>query len=41
LIEKGLISIEQNNKKKFVKLTSKGLDVYNRLEEINKLINVN
>ncbi len=40
LIEKGLISIEQNNKKKFVKLTSKGLDVYNRLEEINNLISI-
>jgi predicted transcriptional regulator len=39
LIERGLITIEQNNKKKFVKLTSKGLDVYNRLEEINNLIN--
>ncbi|MBY9009197.1 MAG: hypothetical protein KGD74_04970 [Candidatus Lokiarchaeota archaeon] len=39
LIERGLISIEQNNKKKYVKLTSKGLDVYNRLEEINNLIN--
>ena len=39
LIEKGLITIEQNNKKKFVKLTDKGLEVYNRLVEINELIN--
>jgi predicted transcriptional regulator len=39
LIERGLITIEQNNKKKFVKLTPKGLDVYNRLVEINNLIN--
>ncbi|MFX0026084.1 MAG: hypothetical protein ACFE8M_06690 [Candidatus Hermodarchaeota archaeon] len=39
LINKGLIEIEQNNKKKYVKLTEKGLDVYNRLVEINKLIN--
>jgi len=39
LIDKGLIEIEQNDKKKYVKLTEKGLDVYNRLVEINKLIN--
>jgi len=39
LIDKGLIEIEHNNKKKYVKLTEKGLDVYNRLVEINKLIN--
>ena len=39
LIDKGLIEIEQNNKKKYVKLTEKGLDVYNRLVEINKLLN--
>ena len=39
LIERGLITIEQNNKKKFVKLTPKGLDVYNKLVEINNLIN--
>jgi hypothetical protein len=39
LIKRGLIEIEVNNKKKYVKLTDKGLDVYNRLVEINKLIN--
>jgi hypothetical protein len=39
LINKGLIEIERENKKKYVKLTDKGLEVYNRLVEINKLIN--
>jgi hypothetical protein len=39
LIRRGLIAIELNDKKKYVKLTEKGLDVYNRLVEINKLIN--
>jgi len=39
LINKGLIAIELNNKKKYVKLTDKGLEVYNRLVEINNLIN--
>jgi hypothetical protein len=39
LLKRGLIEIEHNDKKKYVKLTNKGLDVYNRLVEINKLIN--
>jgi len=39
LINKGLIAIELNNKKKYVQLTDKGLEVYNRLVEINNLIN--
>ncbi len=39
LINKGLIEIENDNKKKFIKLTNKGLDVYNKLVEINELIN--
>jgi len=39
LINKGLIAIELNNKKKYFKLTDKGLDVYNKLVEINNLIN--
>jgi len=40
LVEKGLITIEQNaNKKKYIKLTEKGLEVFNRLVEINELIN--
>ena len=40
LVGKGLITIEHNaNKKKYIKLTDKGLDVFNRLVEINELIN--
>ena len=39
LITKGLIEIIENNKKKYIKLTDKGLDVYNRLVDINQLIN--
>ena len=39
LIKRGLIKIEMNNKKKMIKLTNKGLDVYNKLVEINDLIN--
>jgi hypothetical protein len=39
LINKGLIEIEKNEKKKFVKLTDKGLEVYHRLIEINELLN--
>ena len=38
LLEKGLIEIENSNKIKYIKLTEKGLDVYNKLEEINKLV---
>lgn len=38
LINKGLIEIEQNNKVKYIKLTEKGLDVYNKLHEISDLI---
>ena len=39
LIKRGLIEIEQNKKKKYIKLTDKGLLVYNKLVEINELIN--
>jgi len=39
LLDKGLINIEKNDKKKYIKLTKKGIEVYNRLEEINKIIN--
>jgi len=39
LIKRGLIKIEMNNKKKMIKLTKKGMDVYNKLVEINELIN--
>ncbi|MHA2283127.1 MAG: hypothetical protein ACXAC5_19980 [Promethearchaeota archaeon] len=38
LIKKGLIEIENSNKIKYVKLTEKGLDVYNKLNEINNLV---
>ncbi|HEC37657.1 hypothetical protein LCGC14_0690650 [marine sediment metagenome] len=38
LIRKGLIEIENSNKVKYIKLTKKGLDVYNRLDEINNLV---
>jgi predicted transcriptional regulator len=38
LIRKGLIEIEDNNKVKYIKLTEKGLDVYNKLKEINNLV---
>jgi hypothetical protein len=40
LIKRNLIKIEQNNKKKkVIKLTDKGLEVYKKLVEINSLIN--
>ena len=39
LLEKGLIVIEHNKKKKYIRLTDKGLLVYNKLVEINELIN--
>ena len=39
LIKKGLIKIEKNNKKKYIRLTEKGALVYNKLIEINDLIN--
>lgn len=38
LIKMGLIEIENSNKIKYIKLTEKGLDVYNKLSEINKLV---
>ena len=38
LIKKGLIDIENTNKVKYIKLTEKGLEVYNKLNEINNLI---
>jgi hypothetical protein len=39
LINKGLIKIEKNDKKKVIKLTEKGVEVYNKLNEVNDLIN--
>jgi predicted transcriptional regulator len=38
LIKKGLIQIENSSKVKYIKLTEKGLDVYNKLSEVNKLV---
>ncbi|MHA1282232.1 MAG: DUF6293 family protein [Promethearchaeota archaeon] len=38
LIKRGLIEIEQNGKKKYIKLTDKGLEVYNKLVEISRII---
>ena len=38
LIRKGLISIKTISKKKQIQLTKKGLEVYNKLIEINALI---
>jgi predicted transcriptional regulator len=38
LIKKGLIEIENSNKIKYIKLTEKGLNVYNKLSEIDKLV---
>jgi len=41
LIKKGLIEIEHNNKVKYIKLTEKGKEIYDKLSEINELINSN
>ncbi len=38
LIKKGLIEIENTSKIKYIKLTEKGLDVYNKLKDINDLV---
>ena len=39
LVKKGLVEIEVANKKKFVKLTEKGQKVFDKLVEVNDLIN--
>lgn len=39
LLKKGLIRIEKKDDSKFIKLTEKGLEVYNKLIEINHIIN--
>ncbi len=39
LLEKGLIKIEKNGNKKFIILTEKGQAIYNKLIELNELIN--
>ncbi len=38
LIKKGLIEITNTNKVKTIKLTKKGLDVYEKLNEINNMV---
>lgn len=38
LINKGLIEIENTSKLKYIKLTDKGLEVYNKLQEINDMV---
>jgi len=38
LIKKGLIVIENTSKVKTISLTEKGLEVYNKLNEINELV---
>jgi hypothetical protein len=38
LIKKGLIEIENTSKVKFIKLTEKGLEVYNKLKDINDMV---
>ena len=38
LIKKGLIQIENTNKVKVIKLTEKGLDIYNKLQDISNML---
>lgn len=38
LIKKGLIEIENTNKVKYIKLTEKGLEVYNKLKDISDML---
>jgi hypothetical protein len=38
LIRKGLIIIETQNRAKFIRLTKKGIDIYNKLVEINNML---
>ena len=39
LMEKDLLTIEKENGKKYISLTEKGIVVYNKLVEVNKIIN--
>ncbi|MFX0186348.1 MAG: hypothetical protein ACFE8A_01290 [Candidatus Hodarchaeota archaeon] len=41
LIKRKLIEIEVNDGKKYIKLTERGVEVYNKLMEINDIINEN
>jgi hypothetical protein len=38
LLRKGLIEIENTSKVKYIKLTEKGLDVYNKLKDISDML---
>ena len=38
LIKRGLLEIENNDGKKYIKLTKRGVDVYNKLREIKDII---
>ncbi|UCC21143.1 MAG: hypothetical protein JSV62_07670 [Promethearchaeota archaeon] len=38
LLKKGLIEIENTSKLKNIKLTEKGVEVYNKLKEINDMV---
>ncbi|MFX1499764.1 MAG: hypothetical protein ACFFDH_02225 [Promethearchaeota archaeon] len=38
LIRKGLITIENTSKVKTIRITKKGLEVYNKLNEINEMV---
>ena len=41
MINRGLLTIEKVNKKKHISLTEKGLNVFNRLKELNNLVGDN
>ena len=41
LINRGLLDIEQDDGKRYIRLTKKGLEVYKKLEEINDIIENN
>jgi len=38
LIKKGLIEIENTSKVKYIKLTEKGLELYNKLNDLNQML---
>ncbi len=38
LIKKGIIAIENTSKVKTIKLTKKGIEIYNKLHEINEMV---
>ena len=38
LVRRGLVKIELNNKKKYVRLTDRGLELFNKLVDITRMI---